>query len=294
MFTDIISVSELSTLMSSGANRSVPSSLILFDCSFDLSNSDKGLTEYNESHIKGALYASLNENLSAHDSSQAINGGRHPLPRREIFAQWLGQMGVTQQSQVVVYDRQGNNFCGRLWWMLKWCGLDSVAVLDGGLKAWIQSGGELESRATSPSITPAQFELKDSIVPMLSIDALKAELEQSADQLALIDARAAARYRGEVEPLDPVAGHIPGALNRPFNTNFTEQGLFKSKDELRAEFGALLSGKNPQRIVHQCGSGVSAVPNLIAMHIAGFGYTHLYPGSWSEWSRVRGAAVEKN
>jgi thiosulfate/3-mercaptopyruvate sulfurtransferase len=203
-------------------------------------------------------------------------------------------MGVTQQSQVVVYDRQGNNFCGRLWWMLKWCGLDSVAVLDGGLRAWSESGGELGSGASTPGPLPAQFELKDPIVPMLGIDELKAELSQNRDQLALIDARAGARYRGEVEPLDPVAGHIPGALNRPFNTNFTEQGLFKSKDELRAEFGALLSGKNPQHIVHQCGSGVSAVPNLIAMRLAGFGYTHLYPGSWSEWSRVPGAAVEKN
>ena len=290
MYKTIISVAELKAFLS---DKTLSQNLVIFDCSFDLADPTKGSTQYNDSHIPGALYANLDQHLSAHNSQDAINGGRHPLPKREIFAKWLSRMGVTSESQVVVYDRQGNNFCGRLWWMLKWCGHDNVAVLDGGLNAWLKSTNQLNSG--EPTINKAsQFELKKSLVQMLSIDELKAKLSSDLDNpVSLIDARATPRFNGEIEPLDPIAGHIPGALNRPFNTNLSAEGFFKSKEELRQEFDSVLKNAEPSSVVHQCGSGVSAVPNLLAMVIAGYGYTTLYPGSWSEWSRVPGAPVER-
>lgn len=293
MYQTIISVSELKSLLSASSQSS---KVVIFDCSFDLGDPAKGLSQFNESRIAGALYASLDTNLSAHDPGDAINGGRHPLPKKEIFINWLTSVGVTNESQVVVYDRQGVNFCGRLWWMLKWCGHESVAILDGGFKAWTDSGGATESgvqQKTNPSLgAPKSFLLKPPLVQMLSIEDLKREL-QTSHAPTLVDARATPRYKGEVEPLDPVAGHIPGALNRPFNNNLDAQGFFKSKKELRKEFDALLTTRPSNQVVHQCGSGVSAVPNLVAMVIAGYGYTTLYPGSWSEWSRVPGAPVER-
>ena len=290
MYKTIISVAELKAFQS---DKVLSQNLIIFDCSFDLADPTKGITQYKDSHIPGALYANLDQHLSAHNLEDAINGGRHPLPKREIFAKWLSKMGVTAESQVVVYDRQGNNFCGRLWWMLKWCGHDNVAVLDGCLYAWLKSSNQ--SSSGEPTFTNAsQFELKKSLVPMLSIDELKAKLSSNLDKpVSLIDARATPRFNGEIEPLDPIAGHIPGALNRPFNSNLNSDGFFKTKEVLKKEFEELLGNKDPQSAVHQCGSGVSAVPNLIAMHIAGFGYTSLYPGSWSEWSRVPGAPAER-
>lgn len=302
VFKTIISVAELKAIQS---DPELIKQLIVFDCSFDLADTQKGLLQFKESHIKGALFANLDKDLSTHNPDDAVNGGRHPLPQREIFAQWLSKMGVTPSSQVVVYDRQGNNFCGRLWWMLKWCGLESVAVLDGGLKAWTQSQGIIETGEHLPpnlEMKRNTFKLQSPLVQMLTIDELKERLisdERSKSstiskrQVSLIDARATPRFNGEVEPLDPLAGHIPGALNRPFNNNLTTDGFFKSSDQLRSEFELLLNGKDPHSVVHQCGSGVSAVPNLLAMHIAGFGYTTLYPGSWSEWSRVEGAPVER-
>jgi len=291
-YQTIISASQLQHLI-----KTQPSKVVIFDCSFDLADPDKGYTQFKDNRIAGALYASLDTDLSAHDPVNAVNGGRHPLPRREIFAIWLSHMGVTNDTQVVVYDRQGVNFCGRLWWMLKWCGHASVAVLDGGLKGWTDAHGALESGepTTAKSVELNQapsFQLSEPLVKMLSLDELKTELGSSS-RPTLVDARATPRYKGEVEPLDPVAGHIPGALNRPFNFNLNSEGFFKSKEELNAEFEALLHSASPHSVVHQCGSGVSAVPNLIAMVIAGYGYTSLYPGSWSEWSRQPDAPVEK-
>lgn len=296
MYQTIISAPALQALMQDSPTRS---DLVIFDCSFDLSDPARGKHQYLEQRIAGAQYASLDADLSAHDPAHALNGGRHPLPTRERFARWLTSRGVTNQSQVIVYDRQGANFCGRLWWMLKWCGHANVAILDAGLSAWtLISGATHAGEPRSADITPTRspparpFELVDSLVPMLSIEELKAQLN-SPNAPPLIDARASARFKGESEPLDPLAGHIPGAVNRPFNTNFDASGCFKSAAQLRAEFDALLTNKEPANTVHSCGSGVSAVPNLVAMVIAGYGYTTLYPGSWSEWSRVEGAPLER-
>jgi len=190
-----------------------------------------------------------------------------------------------------VYDRQGANYCGRLWWMLKWAGHDAVAVLDGGLQAWQAAGGAVHS-GEEPSHFQSHFALNKPLRQLATASDVLARLQRPSDQ-AVIDARAGARYRGEVEPLDPVAGHIPGALNRPFAENIGADGRFKPATVLRAEFDALLAGRDPATVVHQCGSGVSAVPNLLAMEIAGLGHTALFAGSWSEWCSDPARPVEK-
>jgi thiosulfate/3-mercaptopyruvate sulfurtransferase len=244
-----------------------------------------GDAQFIESHIPGAVRADLDRHLSAKGAPDAASGGRHPLPSREKFAAWLGSIGFAPHMQAVVYDRQCVNYCGRLWWMLKWLGHDAVAVLDGGLQAWQASAGGLESGARADAENTGVF---DSNYPLAhSIYALTAT-ESIAKQLGrptqtVIDARGAPRFKGEVEPIDPIAGHIPGALNRPFPQNFDAQGFFKSAELLKTEFETLLAGRDPATVVHHCGSGVSAVPNVIAMTIAGLGHTALYAGSWSEW-----------
>lgn len=284
MFTTLITCTELQALQHSGA------SLLILDCTADLMNPAAGLRQFLDAHIPDAIHADLDHDLSAHGVADAASGGRHPLPRREVFAQWLRQIGLRTDTQVVVYDRNGLNFCGRLWWMLKWAGHEAVAVLDGGLAAWMASGGAVENGPATPR-APSDWTLQPPLRELVTAADVLAHLDQP-DQ-TLIDARAAPRYRGEVEPLDPVAGHIPGALNRPFGLNLDEQGRFKPADTLRAEFEALLAGRDPASVVHQCGSGVSALPNLLAMEVAGFAPTRLFAGSWSEWCRDPSRPVAK-
>jgi thiosulfate/3-mercaptopyruvate sulfurtransferase len=192
--------------------------------------------------------------------------------------------------QIVVYDRNKSQYCGRLWWMLKWLGHEAVAVLDGGLQAWKDAGGALDSGLATPA-APARFELKPPLRQLVLTDAVSAALGQPTQ--TVVDARAGARYRGEMEPLDPVAGHIPGALNRPFTENFTEDGRFKSPGQLKTEWTQVLAGRPASSVVHHCGSGVTAVPNILAMELAGFGPTALYAGSWSEWCRTPGLPCAK-
>ena len=218
--------------------------------------------------------------VTAHEADEPASGGRHPLPSRERFAIWLSSVGFANGMQAVVYDRNGANYCGRLWWMLKWAGHDAVAVLDGVLQAWQAGGGAVASGA-EPARFQSNFELRPPLRQLASAADVLAALQQPGQ--TLIDARGAPRYRGEVEPLDPVAGHIPGALNRPFGDNIGADGRFKPADVLRAEFEALLAGRNASTVVHQCGSGVSALPNMLAMELAGLGKTTLFAGSWSEW-----------
>lgn len=265
--------------------------VVVFDCSFDLMNPDSVDTTYAQEHIAGAQHAHLDRHLSAHDASHALNGGRHPLPRAEDVAQWLGQCGVHEGTQVVVYDRNGNNYCGRLWWMLKWLGHDAVAILDGGLQAWKTAGGEL-AHGASPGAATCTFTIRPALRQWLRIDDVRSQLGHPTQ--TLVDARGAPRYRGEVEPLDPIAGHIPGAINRPFTDNFDAQGKFKSSEVLRQEWLQLLASRSPESVVHHCGSGVSAVPNIVAMELAGLGVSRLYAGSWSEWSRTPGLPCEKS
>jgi len=274
MYTTLISVAQLQTLLASGQPP------VVFDCSFELMQPTAGDAQYLESHIPGALRADLDRHLSAKGAPDAASGGRHPLPSRTAFAAWLGSMGLTPERQVVVYDRQGVNYAGRLWWMLKWLGHDAVAVLDGGLPAWLAAGGTVEN---GPGATPqaSKYPLAPENTGLVAADSIVKQLGKPSQ--TVIDARGAPRFRGEVEPLDPVAGHIPGALNRPFPQNFDANGFFKPAAELRAEFETLLAGRDPATVVHHCGSGVSAVPNIIAMEVAGLGRASLYAGSWSDW-----------
>jgi thiosulfate/3-mercaptopyruvate sulfurtransferase len=275
MYTTLISAPELHSLMTS------KHALMVFDCSFELMNPTAGDVQYQQGHIPGAVRADLDRHLSAvKGAPDAASGGRHPLPAREAFAGWLGSVGLTPDTQAVVYDRQGGNYCGRLWWMLKWVGHEAVAVLDGGLPAWQAMGEPVESgTGTTPHAT--NYPLAQAVIALADTKYVANHLGQPAQ--TLVDARGAPRFRGEVEPLDPVAGHIPGALNRPFTDNFDAQGKFKPAAKLRAEFEALLAGRDPSTVVHHCGSGVSAVPNIIAMEVAGLGRSALYAGSWSEW-----------
>jgi thiosulfate/3-mercaptopyruvate sulfurtransferase len=285
MFTTLISAAQLQNLQASGTP------LLVLDCTFDLMNPPAGHAQYAEQHIAGAQHADLDQHLATHDPALRVNGGRHPLPQRESFAAWLKIIGMNHNTQVVVYDRNGMNYCGRLWWMLKWCGHEAVAVLDGGLQAWVAVGGALAS-GEEAARAPGNFVLREPLVKLVNTATVSAHLNNGKQ--TLIDARGAPRYRGEVEPLDPVAGHIPGALNRPFNTNLNAEGFFKSADELRAEFVALLGDTQPETVVHHCGSGVSAVPNVLAMEVAGLGRTALYAGSWSEWCNTPGLPCEKS
>ena len=284
MYTTLISAAQLQALIAAGQP------CMIFDCSFDLMKPEAGLQQYLHSHIPGALHADLNTALSSqHDpvgtpSSQTADapasGGRHPLPSRARFAAWLSSVGFRRDMQAVVYDRHGANYCGRLWWMLKWAGHEAVAVLDGGLQAWQATGAAL-SAGQEGQASPGDFVLAEPLVRLVDAGSVVAELGRPGQ--TLIDARAVPRFKGEVEPLDPVAGHIPGALNRPFSQNLGPDGLFKPAVQLRQEFEELLGLRSPGSVVHHCGSGVSALPNLLAMEIAGLGRTALYAGSWSDW-----------
>ena len=274
MYTTLISVEQLKVI-----------SAVVIDCSADLAKPEAGRAQFEEQHIAGALFADINSDLASHKPALAVNGGRHPLPSREHFALWLSACGISEHTQVVVYDRQGMNYCGRLWWMLKWCGHEAVAVLDGGLQAWAAAGGALASGPALP-VPQAEFTLRKPLLVLKHTAEVFADMGRPAQ--TLVDARAAARYKGETEPFDRVAGHIPGALNRPFNTNLNAQGFMKSPAELAAEFTVLLNGRDASSVVHHCGSGISAIPNLLAMEVAGLGSTALYAGSWSEWCNTPG------
>jgi thiosulfate/3-mercaptopyruvate sulfurtransferase len=284
MHTLLISSTELQQLLA-GTSKTV-----VFDCSFDLARPEAADALFADVRIAGARQAHLDRDLSAHSDSEAVNGGRHPLPRRDIVADWLGRMGVDNATQVVVYDRNGCNYCGRLWWMLKWLGHDAVAVLDGGLQAWQAAGGATES-GLAPQPQARTFGLREPLRTLVDTQAVASALARPSQ--TLVDARGGPRYRGEVEPLDPVAGHIPGALNRPFTENFAADGRFKPAAQLRLEWEALLGTRPSASVVHHCGSGVSAIPNVLSMELAGFGPTALYAGSWSEWCRTPGLPCAK-
>lgn len=273
MYSTLITAGQLQALLAQGTP------VRIFDCTADLTNPAAGVQHYETQHIAGALHADLDTRLSDKASADTPSRGRHPLPQPARFAQWLRSAGLRQGMQVVVYDRNGANFCGRLWWMLKWVGHEAVAVLDGGLQAWQAGGGACETGAANP---PPEGDFEPG-APRMRLAQTAEVLQGLGGTQTIIDARAAPRYRGEVEPLDPVAGHIPGALNRPFGENIAADGRFKPPELLRAEFLQLLGGREPATVVHHCGSGVSAVPNVLAMEIAGLGSTALYAGSWSEW-----------
>ena len=268
--TTLITVAELAALPSQ--------ELLVVDCRFDLADPDKGARDYREGHVPGAVHASLDRDLS--DLSRQAEGlGRHPLPLEQAFNALLSHWGWQPGLQVVCYDAAGGALAAaRLWWLLRLVGVDQAAVLDGGYAAWLAAGLPVEVGAavTRP---PTQVSLHYDASQILIDHA--ALLDGSAGQL--LDARATPRYRGDVEPLDRVGGHVPGALNRPFADNLGSDGRFKPAVQLRDEFIAVLGTTAPSHVVHMCGSGVTACHNLLAMEHAGLRGSRLYAPSWSGW-----------
>lgn len=261
------------TLISAEDLRALQPTPVLLDCGFDLAEPAAGERAFAAGHLPGALYAHLDRDLSG---PKGPGRGRHPLPAFGDFAATAGRWGVRPGVQVVCYDAQGGMYAARAWWLLRWLGHAAVAVLDGGLGAWQAAGGTLQAgSAEAPGAAP--YPATTPAMPTLDATALQAAL----GRVRLVDARAPERYRGDTEPLDPVAGHIPGATNRFFKLNLQADGRFRPAAELRAEFDAW--GTPPEQVVHSCGSGVTACHNLLAMAHAGLPATRLYPGSWSEW-----------
>lgn len=265
--------------------RDMSSSLVVFDCGFDLANPGAGRQAWAAGHVPGAIYLHLDDDLSGTKSGR---NGRHPLPAREAFAERLAALGVDDHSLVVGVDASGGMYAARLWWMLRWAGHERAVVLDGGLAAWKAAGLPLETTAPEPR-PRGGFTLRPSRVGTVDRQALLANLQQPTR--LVIDARAPDRFRGENETLDALGGHIPGARNRLFRDNLAADGRFKPAAQLRAEFDAVTGGRSTAELVHSCGSGVTACHNLLAMEVAGLSGAALYPGSWSEWSSWPGAPV---
>jgi thiosulfate/3-mercaptopyruvate sulfurtransferase len=270
-YTTLISAAKL-------AQHVLDTNWLLLDCRHDLGNPDAGRTAFAAGHIPSAQFAHLDLDLS--DKAPGPNGefrGRHPLPSRDAFIDTLRRWGVNQDTQVIAYDAHGGMFAARLWWMLHWVGHEAAAVLDGGLAVWQSQGATLSTL----SATRVRGNLVDRtpLVTTVAVEEILSNL--STRERIVIDARAADRFRGENETLDPVGGHIPGAKNRFFKDNLQADGCFKPANQLREEFGAMIV--QPEAAIMQCGSGVTACHNLLAMEVAGLGGAALYPGSWSEW-----------
>lgn len=259
------------------ANHLTDPDWALMDCRFSLDDPERGRRDYQPAHIPGAVYAHLNEDLSG----PVIPGrtGRHPLPEVEVIAHTLSQWGIDASVQVVAYDDAGGSIAARLWWMLRWLGHDAVAVLDGGWPQWQREGRPV--RSGTESRAPRTFVPHPQPHLLASTSEIESSLLDHTSRL--LDARAVERYRGEVEPIDPVAGHIPGAISAPFTENLNPDGCFRSPEEIRARFQALLREAPIDRVICYCGSGVTAAHNLLALAHAGLGDARLYAGSWSEW-----------
>ncbi|MCK9544020.1 MAG: sulfurtransferase [Novosphingobium sp.] len=272
IFTTLISAGDLARLVADGA-------VAVFDCSFDLADPNAGARAFAEGHIPGARYLHLDNDLSAPPGE----GGRHPLPDADDLAARLRAAGLSRGRQVVAYDRSGGPYAARLWWLLRWLGHEAVAVLDGGLAAWKEAGGALEAGVPPPPEAGTFGSPNPGAAPVVGVDDVWRNIA-SGDRLVL-DARPPHRFAGQPDPLDPVAGHIPGARNRFYRDNLDASGRFLPPVELAAAFRAVLGDFAPDRTILQCGSGVTACHNALAMAAAGLGGAALYPGSWSEWIR---------
>lgn len=269
MFDKLVGVDVLAAHLDDPAWR-------VFDCRHDLQNVEYGIQAYAKGHIPGALFLHLDRDLSGEKTG---SNGRHPLPDIATFAARMSACGVGADTQVVVYDNESGIFASRLWWMLRWLGHDKVAVLDGGLPGWRRAKLPLEIEVRNVPVAQFVPQPRDEIVATAVVLA-----KLHTPDMLVLDARSEERYAGENETLDPVGGHIPGALNRFYFDNLDDPGcFFKPADELRAEYIDLLDGGNPQNVVQQCGSGVTACHNLLAMEVAGLSGSKLYVGSWSEW-----------
>ncbi len=270
-YTTLIDVPHLARLDSTPG-------VVLVDCRFDLADPMAGRRAWLAGHIPGAGFADLALDLSAPPGPAS---GRHPLPDPTRLAARLGELGIGNDSQVIAYDQSNGAFAARLWWLLRWLGHGSVAVLDGGFAAWCASGGAVQSGVAA--VQPRRF---TAAGPQLATadSAAVAAAAARGDRL-IVDARAPERFSGQVEPIDPVAGHVPGAVNAPFTGNLEPDGRFLPQARLHQRWSALLGQVAPRNTIAMCGSGVTACHNLLALEVAGLGGAQLYPGSWSEWIR---------
>lgn len=253
----------------------------VIDCRFDLLNPKDGRRAFLEGHIPGARYADLNQDLSAPVSATS---GRHPLPLPKAFAATLRRLGIGNATQVIAYDESSASFAARAWWLLRWLGHDAVAVLDGGIKAWIAAGGTLqrgEEAALTATLAGGRILPQADAATVIDTAGIAAFLANNEN--LLVDARATERYLGSVEPIDAVAGHIAGAVNQPFSANLAPDGRFLPATELKRLWDARLAGRKPSQVAAMCGSGVTACHNLLSLEVAGFRGAKLYAGSWSEW-----------
>ncbi|MEJ2315374.1 MAG: sulfurtransferase [Gammaproteobacteria bacterium] len=253
--------------------------LVVLDCRFDLMRPDAGRREWEASHIPGSRYVHLDQDLSAPVISTV---GRHPLPNPHTFAKTLESWGIGNESQVVAYDASCGAYAVRLWWMMRWLGHQRVAVLDGGWQKWI--AGEYPVNNALPVVEPEQFEHHADDNLWFSTPEIKSKLADGF--IILVDARTSERFEGESEPIDPVAGHVPGAVNFPYQKNLDDDGCFLPAETLRKLYSDFLGEIDYRHVVHMCGSGVTACHNLLAMEHAGLSGSRLYPGSWSEWIRT--------
>jgi len=271
MYTTLISAQDLAAYIDDPT-------WVVVDCRHDLMNLAAGREGYAIGHLPGAVFGDIETQLSgAKRGPDGVFRGRHPLPEKEALAETLRSWGVDDGSQVVAYDAHGGMFAARLWWLLRWLGHEAVAVLDGGMAAWQSLGQPLGTKV--PARAQGNITVRAPFVPTVTV----AEVLDNVDkgERIVIDARAADRFRGENETIDPVGGHIPGAKNRFFKDNLQPDGRFKDAATLRSEFAPLVD--DPARAIMQCGSGVTACHNLLALAVAGMSGAALYPGSWSEW-----------
>ncbi|CAH0347818.1 sulfurtransferase [Aquabacterium sp. CECT 9606] len=273
----LISAAELVALL-----KQPNSDVLVLDCRFSLAAPQAGQQAYAQGHVPGAVYANLDSDLSG--PKTGLNG-RHPLPHPDAWLATLRGWGLQPGTEVIAYDDAGGMFAARAWWMLRWMGHPLVRVLDGGWAAWLAHGGAVSAEA--PSRSPSQIQLTPHDEHLTRIDFVQTHLGNRG-AMQLVDARAPDRFRGENETLDPVGGHIPGAINRFFQLNLGADGRFKPAQVLRDEFTALLGSQPVDTVVHQCGSGVTACHNLLAMTHAGLEGSRLYAGSWSEWCADQG------
>lgn len=260
---------------------------IIFDCRFTLTDAAAGKRAYKEGHISGAHYAHLNEDLSGPITSTS---GRHPLPDPELLANKFSAWGVDERKQVVVYDASFGAMAARLWWLLRWLGHHNVALLDGGLPRWQREGFPISTDICTAKTTKFRARLNAGLV----VDAGEIERIRTDNNYRLFDARAEERFSGAVEPLDKIAGHIPGAINLPWEDNLDFGGNFQTPEELQESYAHQLGRVVPEHVIHMCGSGVTACHNIIAMEHAGLRGAKLYAGSWSEWITDPNRAVAKD
>ena len=269
----------LTSLINTTDLLSLDGDRIIFDCRFDLMNPEAGQQEYDAAHIEGAVYVNLDEVMS---STVTSTSGRHPLPSKESFAEFLRACGASEHTQLIAYDNSAGLFAARFWWMCRWIGHESVAILDGGFNAWKQQGGHVTAEVPVFE-KQGDLRVKQSLEAVVDVnEVLKASEQQHR---TVVDVRAAERFKGEVEPIDPIAGHVPNAINIPLSKNYDSEGQFLTSEELQGLYHEALGVYEANEPIAMCGSGVTACLSRFCIELAGLPAVSVYPGSWSEWIR---------